>query len=175
MVGASPSEGSSMITNRTVQQQGATHGEHLLLASRQLTAAIAASLGEPGEHVVDPFDRPTLATSAFREHRQVLVDGQRWEQPPTLGHIGNTVLCNLLRDLVLDSLAVGNDFTGRGLHETHERVAQRGLAHPVAADQGDSLDAHGERHTVEDTRCAVPCAQVADLEKVAAHSTLPPR
>ena len=100
---------------RTVQQQRPTHGEHLLLASRQLAAAIAASLGEPGEHVVDRFDRPALAARAFGEHRQVLVDGQRWEQPTTLRHVRDAAPGDLLRDLVLDSLAVENDFTGRCL------------------------------------------------------------
>ena len=50
-----------------VEQQRTRDREHLLLASGQLRAAIAAALGQPREQLVDALGRPRAAPTAGRD------------------------------------------------------------------------------------------------------------
>ena len=84
IVGASPSDGSSMISSRGFAEQRAADREHLLLAAGELHAAVPAALGQPREELVHRVGRPAVAASPRRGHPQVLVDRQRLEQPPPL-------------------------------------------------------------------------------------------
>ena len=61
--------------------------EHLLLAARELRAAVPLALREAREEVVHAVDRPALPSAAIADHAQVLVDGERREEPPALGHV----------------------------------------------------------------------------------------
>ena len=70
-----------------VLEEGARDGEHLLLAARELPAAVAPPLGEPREHVVHPLHRPRAA-AAPRE-AQVLVHGEVRPEPASLGGVGD--------------------------------------------------------------------------------------
>ena len=64
IVGASPSEGSSMISSLRVAQQRAADREHLLLAAGELHAAVLAALGQAREELVDGVGRPAVARRA---------------------------------------------------------------------------------------------------------------
>ena len=97
IVGASPSEGSSMISSLGLRQQRAADGEHLLLAAGELHAAVLAALGQAREELVDGVGRPAVAAAPRRGHPQVLVDGERLEQPPPLGHVADPGAGDLVR------------------------------------------------------------------------------
>ena len=78
-----------------VREQRAPDGEHLLLPAGELCSAVPLALGEAREELIDLGHRP-LAFAARADHAQVLVDGQRRKQAPTLRHVPDPGL----RDLV---------------------------------------------------------------------------
>ena len=148
----------------TVQQERAPDRQHLLLAAGQLRAAVAAPVGEAREELVDGVGRPALAARALGQHPQVLIDRQRREEPAALRDVGDARARDRLGLLLRQVDAVERDGAAGGAHQAHQRRAQGGLAHAVAADDADGLDAHRERHTVEHLRRAVPGGQAGDLE-----------
>ena len=134
---------------RAVEEQRPADREHLLLASRQLGPAIATSFGEAGNnsYTASRVQRlPRVPLASIVRCSSTVSDA---EQAATLRHIRDAALGDLLRHVVVDSLAVEDDLTRRRPHETHDRVAQRGLAHAVATDDRNGLDADVERDAVE--------------------------
>ena len=59
-----------MMTSEPLSSSARADGEHLLLAARQLGAAVAATLGEAREQLVDGLGRPALAARLAGEHRR---------------------------------------------------------------------------------------------------------
>ena len=60
-----------------IAEKRARDRQHLLLAARQLRAAIALAFGEARERRIDPLDAPRIAASADAEaEAQCFVDGQ---------------------------------------------------------------------------------------------------
>jgi hypothetical protein len=100
----------------------------------------------------------------------VLVDRERWEEPASLGDIGDPGDGDLLGTEPVDSPAGQPDLAARRREEADQCVAQRGLAHPVAPDDGDRLGPHAEAQPVEDQGRAIPGAQVAHLEQRVVHA-----
>src|SRR5262249_10353099 len=58
-----------------IAHEGATDGQHLLLAARELVGAVAAALAQPGEELVHPLEAPAPAPGP--RHLQVLAHGER--------------------------------------------------------------------------------------------------
>ena len=119
-----------------VEQQCARYREHLLLAARELSTPVRTPLREPRESIVDTLPRPSAAGAAFAQP-QVLVHRERRPQPPPLRHIPDPVVRDSTRIRADELVAFELNGAVRDRHEPHDRVAQRGLAHTVTADDGD--------------------------------------
>ena len=119
-----------------VEQQRARDREHLLLAARELAAAARMPFLESRKRVVDALARPPAAGAALAQP-QVLVHGERRPQAPSLGDVPDAVVRDPARTQACQLVAFELDGSARDRHEPHESVAQGGLAHPVAADDGD--------------------------------------
>ena len=152
---------------RRVRQQRAADRKHLLLATRELRAAVPAALGETREELVDALDRPPLrAAAAPGDHAQVLVDRQGREQPAPLGHVADPQLRDLVRRPADKLSSLEADRPGDACRRhADDRVAQRRLAHPVAADHRGRAAGDLERHVLERLRRPVERVQVLDHEQ----------
>ena len=93
ITGASPSVGSSITSSFGFEQQRAADREHLLLAARQLRAAVAAC-ARPGAGTSHRRARPRAARPATR--RKVSSTDERRPDAPPLRHVGDAAP----RDLV---------------------------------------------------------------------------
>src|SRR5205807_4204275 len=112
-----------------VAHQCASDSEHLLLASRELIPAIAASLGERGEKVVDLAERPL--PRAFG-NRQILLDRQRGEDFALLRHKTDAEPGAPIRGQPRDVPAGKAYLAAVQWRMAHDRGEQRRLADPVA-------------------------------------------
>src|SRR3954451_6369443 len=149
-----------------VCQQRPPDGEHLLLATGQLRAAVAAPLGQAREEVVDRVGGPAAVAAARRGHAQVLVDSQRLKQPPALRNVRDANAGDLVGRTAHQLPAVERD---RPLdawrRHLHDGVAERGLAHAVAADDRDGLVPHLEADVLKDVRAPIERVKVLDDEQ----------
>ena len=84
-----------------LEQQRAADGEHLLLAARQLRAAVALALGQAREHGVGAID----GAAVLRHQPQRLVDRQRRPHAPALRHVGDAAARDLVRRQAEDLFA----------------------------------------------------------------------
>src|SRR5205085_5862946 len=131
----------------------------LLLAAGELRAAVALPLGEPREQLVDLRRRPAAASVATPpgEHSQMLVHRQRAEEPPSLRHVADPELRDLVGSLADQLLILEADGAAdaRG-RDSHDRVAERRLAHSVAADHRRRPAGTLERDLLEGAGRPVP-------------------
>ncbi len=117
-----------------ILQQGSRYRQHLLLASRQLTAAVTPALIEARKRLIDPLNGPSTATA--NAELEMFVDGERRPQAPALRRIGNTLGGNLVRRQAGNLLALKPDRPPLHRQQAHNRIAQRRFAHTVAPDNG---------------------------------------
>jgi hypothetical protein len=143
-----------------VEQQRAGDGQHLLLAPRQLGAAVGPALGQAREGLVDALDRPRAPAPG---QPQVLVDGQRRPHPAALGHVPDTLGVDRVGRQPQD-LRAGELHAPRRADQPRHRIAEGRLPHAVAADHGQDATVEGERHALQGMRAAVVDVQVLDLE-----------
>ena len=151
-----------------IEQKGTRDREHLLLAARQLTAAVTLAFRQPGKGRVDPLDRPGAAL--FRHQSQMLVDRERPPQPTTLRNIADAEQGHIGRRKPAKLLAGEADGASGGRNESHDRLAKRGLAHAVAPDHRKDAAVQREIDALHSMRCAVMNMQVADLENRRPHT-----
>ena len=138
--GARPSVASSRISRRGLVISARPIDEHLLLAARELLAAVAEPLGEPREGRQHALEGPVaLAVDAgARAHHEVLAHRQVREDAAAFGHVADAAAAP-------SSRAPGRSRRGRasrtrptaGAHIAHQRADQRRLAHAVAAEQAE--------------------------------------
>ena len=119
-----------------VEQQRAADREHLLLTARQLGAAVAPAIRQPREQRVDALDRPRALACALCRKPQVLVDRQRWPHAPTLRHVADAELGDHVRRKA-KNFAACEFHTAARRNQPGDRIAQRRLAHAVAADDAE--------------------------------------
>ena len=146
-----------------IGEQGARDSEHLLLTARELAAAIGFALGEPRERRIHALDRPG-ALAAFRDEAQMLINRQRGPQPATLRHISDTELGNVGGRETDELLATEADRSGCDRHETHDGLAERSLAHAIAADDRQDAALEAQIDTLQGVRGAVVDIEPANLE-----------
>src|ERR1700757_590196 len=170
-IGASPSSGSPGRMLRGVGDQGAAAPEHLLLATRELVAEIAAAFLKPRKQLVDA----RLGPWAGQGHGgEILLDGERFEDVALLWHPADAGKGALVRAQRRDVAAIEADTAGEEARHAHDRIDQGGLAHAVAAEQSERLAlGERERDLVEHDRLAVACAQPLDGQEVRHRATLP--
>jgi hypothetical protein len=147
-----------------IGEQRARDREHLLLAAGELAAAMVLALGETREGVVDALDGPGAGSHAAGE-AQMLVDAERAPETAALRHIADAEAGDVGRRAPCDVLAADADRSAAHAHQTHDRLAQRGLAHAVAADDGEHAALQGEVDALERVRVAVVDVEAADLER----------
>ena len=133
MTGARPSVGSSITSSRGLTSRRAADGQHLLLAAGELGAAVAPALGQAREGLVDALDGPG-PLGAVADQAQMLVHRERGPDAPPLRHIADAHIDDLIGRQAEDLVAGEADAAARGGHQPHDRVAERRLAHAVAAD-----------------------------------------
>ena len=120
IVGASPSDGSSIRYSDAFEEQRAADGQHLLFTAGELRSAVLASLGESREQLVHRGGCPPLAARSLGQHGEVLVDAQRGEQPTALRDVGDAATGDLFRVQPVDPFAGERDLAGRGLEQPHQ-------------------------------------------------------
>ena len=136
-----------------IEEERARDREHLLLAARQLPGAIALAFRKARECVVDALDRPQAALG--RHEPQMLVDRERAPQPPPLRDIADADARDIGGRAADQFLAGDADRAARRPHQTHDRLAQSGLAHAVAADHRQHAALQGEIDALQCVRMPV--------------------
>ena len=72
-----------------LEQQGAADRQHLLLAARELAAAILLALGQARKELIDARDGPRPSAARALRQAQMLVDRERGPDPPSLRHVAD--------------------------------------------------------------------------------------
>ena len=146
-----------------IEQQRPRNRHHLLLAARELRAGVGLALRQSRESVVDALDGPGAAALAG-DDPQVLVHGQRAPQPAALRHIADAEPRDVGRRAPDQLLAGEPDRAAGSAHQPHDGVAQRGLAHAVAADDGERALSQRQVDPLQRVRTAVQDVEVLDLQ-----------
>jgi hypothetical protein len=97
----------------------------------------------------------------------VLVDRERRPDPAPLRDVADAALGDAVRRQPEDLLAGEPHAAARGaggLDEAGDRVAERGLAHAVAADDGEHAVIEREGDALQRVRAAVVDVEASDLE-----------
>src|SRR5262245_18697376 len=122
--------------------EGATDGEHLLLAARHRAGELMPSLPEHGKEPEYPLQLVVparLGTSSVPAHLEVLEDSHPREHAPALGHGRDPALDDLARPKGVDRLTAEGDRPLAGAHQAEHGLHGGGLAGGVAAEQRDDL------------------------------------
>ncbi len=137
--------------------------EHLLLAAGELPAAVAAPFGEAGKDLVDALDSPRTLLSG-RDHSQMLVDGERSPEATTLRHVAKSHARDVGRRPARQLLPAHADRAARRRNEAHDRLAERRLAHAVAADDREHALLKREVDALQGMRTPVIDVEPLDLQ-----------
>src|SRR5260370_1056500 len=130
-----------------VEQQhlGAAHeraaeGEHLLLAAGEGVAALPIPLPQARKLGQDFLQEGTAVRAVQVDaDEQVLLYGEIGENHPPLGHVAEAPTRALAGRELRQVLAIEADRPRGDAQEPDDRLPQRGLADPVAPDDGDDL------------------------------------
>src|SRR5690606_33573813 len=142
--------------------QDARQREHLLLAARQLRPGEFAPLAQPGERLVDPFQRPRVRSHDGRQN-EVLLHRQRGEDASVVRDVAEAATAALVRAQGADVVPEEPHCSGGPLVEAHDAAQERRLARAVAADERDDLAlAHVQGHITQGLRFAVPGGQAVN-------------
>ncbi len=155
-----------------IGHQRAADRQHLLLAARQCHAHIVAALGETWKQRMDLFDGPGIgiACPIARGCHQIFVDRQIRKNLPPFRHQADTELCDFIRWLATHLLPTETDSAGAGARHAHDGADGRGLAHAVAAHQGDHLaDADGKRQAKQHLAQAIAGLDPINFEQDIGH------
>ena len=147
-----------------IGQQRPADRKHLLLAAGELGATVATALGQLREGLVDARDRPAALASSPRQP-QMLVDRQRRPDASALRHVADAEIDNVVGRQPQEIDAGGTDSATGRRHQPHDRVAERGLAHAVAADDGEHALIERERYALQRMGVAVVDLQVSHRER----------
>ena len=151
-------------------------GEHLLLAARQLLAAVAQAFFEAREGLEHTLVGPVaLALGAgARCHLQVFHHAQVAENATALGHVGDAQLRHFKRGAAIHALALDVHRARARRHDAHEGFEQGAFAHAVAAHEANRLaSADRKVHATQDVARAVIGVQVLGLDQQVAHLNVP--
>ena len=160
MVGARPSDSSSIIRTRGRHHQGHGQGQHLLLAAGEVAGLLVGPVIEDREELDHPLlglvDGPVVLADHPGAEPQVLVDGQGREDAPATGHQGQAHLGDGLGRFARDGPAAELDRAAADPDQARGPLEQGRLAGPVGAEQGHDLAlVHVEVDAEEDLHRAV--------------------
>ena len=94
---------------------------------------------------------------------QMLVDRERGPDAPALRHVADAEIGDPVGRQAQYVLAAETD-DARGRHESGDGVAQRRLAHAVAADHGQHAAIERQRHALQHVGAAEMNVEIVDLE-----------
>jgi hypothetical protein len=117
----------------------------------------------PEKELVDLAGIPA-ALARCANHAQVLVDRERREQPPPLRDVPHAGRGDDVRRLATHLGTGHSDRPVCLVAEAHDRVAERRLAHAVAADDGQHAMIEGERHALQHVGAPEMDVELLDLE-----------
>ena len=121
-----------MISSSGFVEQRATDREHLLLPARELRAAVPLPLGKPREELVDAlWSPPPRAVVTSLDHAQVLVYGQRGEQPSALRNVANPEPGDLVRRLAHELRAPDANRAGHARGGVIPMIAAQSVVFPM--------------------------------------------
>src|SRR4029453_4001520 len=148
-----------------VAHQGAPHGQHLLLATRQHACHVGLPLPEVREQREHIVERPAPESPRTLEPQlKVLPHGQRWEDLAVLRNVADAGLGDLVGAQPGQALAIPQPPAGR-LDQPHDRLAGGGAADAVAAEQAHDLAAADlQVHALQDVALAIVGVEVANRQ-----------
>ena len=160
-----------------IGHQRAADRQHLLLAAGQRHAHVAAALGEPRKQRVDFLDGPGIgiAETVAGGGDEIFVHRQVRKDLAAFRHQADAEFCDLIRRQAAHFLAGEADRACAGRRHAHDGADGRGLAHAVAAHQGDhlarlDLQRQAEQHLAE----AVAGLDAVDFEQGFSHFAFQP-
>ena len=146
-----------------VEQQRTGDRKHLLLAAGQLRATVAAPFRQARKGLVDAVDGPRTLRPIAAYQAQMLVDAEGGPHAPPLRHETDTPVGHAIGRQA-ENLLAAQLHAAAGRDEAHDRVAQRGLAHAVAADHCQHTVIQRQRDPLERMGTPVVDVEVPDLE-----------
>ncbi len=151
--------------------QRAADGQHLLLAARELSAAVGAALLQAREDAVDVGQLPGRLLALAQQ--QVLFHREQPEDAAVLGHQAHAALRDAVRGQALHVLAAKAHAPRAGLHHAADALERGGLARAVAPEQRDQFAViHVQVDALQHVAFAIVGVQPLDLQD-ACHA-LPP-
>ena len=138
--------------------------QHLLLAARELVGAIGRPLAQPRKQSIHLLEAPPPGAAAG--HLEVLPHAQRREDAPALRHQRHAQLDHAERGQAADLGVLVADAALARRGEAHDGADQRGLAHPVAAQDGQHLARlHPQRDALQHVALAVVGVDALHLKR----------
>ena len=148
--------------------EAAAQGQHLLLPAGHLAGQVAALLLQDGEEFHDRVQAAFLfhpVVEVQATHFQVLLDGEVGEDPPALGHEGDSLLHHLMggrHQRVLPPVDAAAAHRG----ESHDGLQNGGLPGPVGAHYRHHLALpHPHRNLFQSGHGSVVHGHVDQFEK----------
>ncbi len=150
-----------------VGHQRAADGKHLLLAARELLAAMRKPLGQArkgGHHAVEGPGAAAVDARALAHH-EVLAHREVREDAAAFGHIADAQARHFLGRPAGHGAAVDLHFARGRTHVAHHAADERGLAHAVAPEQAHRRGGrYAGMHAAQDVAVAVVGVEIADDE-----------
>src|SRR5262249_24424824 len=123
--------------NFGITDQGAGHGQHLLLAPRKLTSAVGLALTQRREEFKEPWQRPCLGGTALGK-LDVPHEAKVRKNQATLGHVSDTGTRDLVRWPARDMRAIEHHRTPTRWYQSHDGLDRRRFADAVAPEKGSN-------------------------------------
>ena len=149
ITGARPSVGSSMISSFGIAQQGARRSPTSAARRRKAASRRCCGVRPARKGLINPFDRPGRVATRSCRQAQMLVDRQAWPTPAPLRDVADPEPVDLVRREARNLASLDAHDPRARTFQADDRVAQRRLAHAVAAEdrqhtalerQGDALE-----------------------------------
>src|SRR5262245_55693069 len=122
-----------------VRHQGAGDRSHLLLPARQCECWKLAALCQHREKFVDTPEGPGTRPPRLTAYKQVLFNGERWEQSTAFRHQRDAAVENLKGGQLCCWRAPKENFAVMRMHETGDCFQKGALAGAIGADYRDDL------------------------------------
>ena len=158
-----------------IGHQGATDGQHLLLAAGETAAEHAGTLSQTREEGIDPIQRPWIrhAMPVGREGEQVFPHQEVGEYLTAFGHQGDPGATDAVGRLPVDPLTAKADAAAARSLQPADRAHASCLTHAVASEQCDHL-AGGNRQADAEQHLTAAVSGFERLDfKQRAHSASP--
>ncbi len=142
IVGARPSDSSSISSSFGIGDQRLAHRQHLLLAAGEVAGQLVDAVASRGNSSSTRSSASRAACASLRfiqRQPQVLPHGQRREDARAAGHHHHAALGDLVGRADRDVLAGEAHRALRWVSRSGDRLEQRRLAGAVGAEQGDDL------------------------------------